>query len=191
MDGLDKITERIKGDAKAAALDIVREAERQVQEILEGAEKFGEEILRESRAQTKKDAATVVTRGEGLARAERRKKELTGRQNSVAAVIDRAVSLLAETPVDERVRSYTKMVKKTGATEGEIVLSERDLALAEVLVAALGPGFTVAKNAGDFAGGLVIRRGLIEDNLTYDWVVQNAKPELTQLAAQKLAENGI
>jgi len=51
------------------------------------------------------------------------------------------------------------------------------------VVQALGKDWQLAQEPGPFSGGLVLARGRIVENLTFDLLVRNLRPQLAALAA--------
>ena len=143
----------------------------------------------EAEESAQRDAELTIRRGESLADAEKRKPVwLTGRLSQRSDF--RALNLLNEEPEDLRVKRYASWVYALGVNEGEITLAEGEEHLKEPLAAALGTGnFSFSKKAGNFSGGIMILHGRVVDNLTYDLVVRDHRPELTRYIFEMLSND--
>lgn len=187
MEGIERITNKILEDAKAEVSRIESETENFVREQQESSESMRKRVLEDSRKKAEEDAEALLGRAESLASSERRKRDLAVNQSDVRRSIDLAVELLTEASAEERVERYLSWIKSHNISAGEIILSERDQELAEALLAELPQGkFTVADTAGKMRGGIIVEHGRMEENLTYDLIIHNYMPRLTQLAKNQI-----
>lgn len=183
MEGIERITQRILDDAKSQVVRIEEETASHIQRQKEDAERMRGEILTSSRTKAKEDAKTLLKRGGSIVAAEQRKRDLAARQAEVEHVIAEAVTYLQQAPAEDRASWYADWIKRHGIRDGVITLSKNDQAIGQQLLAKLPEGqFEISDTPGRFSGGVIVSRGRIEDNLTYDLVIRNYKPELANLA---------
>ena len=187
MNGLQAIQDRILSEAKETASQIASQAEAGSGEILAAARKDCEQMLADARKSAAAQAETVLNRARSAAALLCRKNILQARQDLVDQVLRRSIELLCQMPEQEKTAFYRQLLDQTGAQDGEIVLSAADRHLAADLLADYSGRITLAAEAGTFAGGLVLRRGLIEDNLTFERLAATSRSELVQIAAAALA----
>ena len=89
-------------------------------------------------------------------------------------------------------RRFSAAARASVTGDEEIVLNARDRkAIGEKLVQAankrLGNGrLTLSEDCGDFAGGLILRRGSIEANCTVELLVELSQGELSAKVADVL-----
>ncbi|MDD2427090.1 MAG: hypothetical protein PHV73_03230 [Eubacteriales bacterium] len=187
MEGIERITNKILEDARAEVSRIESETEDFVREQRESSEAMRERVLEDSRKKAEEDAEALLMRAESLASSERRKRILAANQIDVRRAIDLAVNQLAEASAKERVERYVAWIKAHNISGGEITLSERDQELSAALLKELPQGkFTVSDTPGKMRGGIVVARDNVEENLTYDLIIHNYMPRLTQLAQDRI-----
>ncbi len=189
MQGIERIKQHIIANADATVKAIQEDAASLEKKTLAESEERCRKILQDAEDNSRRDAAMTVRRGESLADAEKRKNRLAHRQKIADDVIFRALKLLNEEPEELRVKRYASWVHALGVSKGVITLAEREQHLKAPLAAALGAGeFTFSKEDGSFSGGIMIHHGRITDNLTYDLVVRDHRPELTRLIFEILGD---
>lgn len=187
MEGIERITDKILEDAKAEVSRIETETEDFVREQQESSESMRERVLEESIKRAEEEAEALIKRAKSLASSERRKRDLAASQDDVRSSINLAVEQLAQASAQKRVERYLSWIKSHNIDSGEIILSERDQELAEALLSQLPPDkFTVSDEPGKMRGGIIVVRGNIEENLTYDLIIHNYMPRLTQLAQKQI-----
>ena len=186
MKGTEKIIAHIRADAQAQADAILAQAEQQCAEIRDGydkqaAEHYSEKIRAGVKAcQDEVDSRLRIDQMEG------RKSILAVKQELVALAFDRALEALCNLPEDEYVAFLANLAAKASVSrDEEIILNARDRAAVgqKVVDAAntrLGSGkLTLAEDTGDFAGGLILRRGNVEANCTAELLVELSRGDLS------------
>lgn len=190
MQGIERIKQHILNNADAMVMAIQNDATAFEEQTIAASEEECRRIVHEAEESAQRDAELTIRRGESLADAEKRKTRLAHRQVIAEEVISRALNLLNEEPEDLRVKRYASWVYALGVNEGEITLAEGEEHLKEPLAAALGTGnFSFSKKAGNFSGGIMILHGRVVDNLTYDLVVRDHRPELTRYIFEMLSND--
>ncbi|MBP7403043.1 MAG: V-type ATP synthase subunit E [Clostridia bacterium] len=194
MNGLDLIIESILSDARSEAERILTEAGTQAEAIRAEAKVQAETRIRTAGEAAEAEAAAVIARAESSAAMTSRRIVLDARRRMVAGMVDRAAAHLAQMPDAEKIRLYADFL---GAAKGgeTVVFAAADLAsgvgAASVeawrkarLEAGLPPlDLETAAEPGSFSGGLVLRRGLIEDNLTFEMLTRQSRDDLESYAA--------
>lgn len=188
MDGLDRLLASISEEADSRIESLKQDAEDYAKRLNGDADAKRLDILSAARTAAENDAAQMIARAESLVRSDRRKSELGRRQSDVGRVIDAALDHLTKKTKDERVTLYAGIIRNSQMAPGEIVLGESDRDIVDLLKSRLPDAFTISAETGPFNGGFVVKRGAIEENLTYELAVRNNRPELAQQAI-KLIDN--
>jgi len=186
LEGLEAIKLRILADAREEADAILRQARETAAELKEKNEQTAAQLLAEARQTGKARAEAVVSRARSLAALDQRKTLLGARQELVDETIRLALERLTALEPERKLALYQALIEQSGMAEGEVILSRQDQMLGPRLLLQSRRQISVSEQAGDFAGGLVIRSGLIEENLTFETMIKNDRPVLVRLAADIL-----
>ena len=186
MEGLEAIKLRILADAREEADAILRQARETAAELKEKNEQTAAQLLTEARQTGNARAEAVVSRARSLAALDQRKTLLGARQELVDETIRLALERLAALEPERKLVLYQALIEQSGMAEGEVILSRQDQMLGPRLLLQSRCQISVSEQAGNFAGGLVIRSGLIEENLTFETMIKNDRPVLVRLAADIL-----
>ena len=164
MNGIEKITARIKKDAGTEAEAIRREGEERAASIRAGYKAQAEENAKAAAQAGKEAAKRQEERLVSAAQMDAKKLLLAAKQACIDEAFDKAQSkLLAKLAVK---------AAKTG--KEEILLSAKDRKrVGEQVVSkanALGKGMalTLGKETRDMAGGLILRDGSVEINCAFE-----------------------
>lgn len=129
MEGIEKITAKI-----------VQDAEQEVRRIREEAEEQSRAVLEQARVQAQQEAGAILTRGRraaderlerlnSAAGMERRKLELSARQEVLGEAFDLALEKLCSLPEEKYVKLLTDLVLEASSTGREqLIFSPRDRA---------------------------------------------------------------
>ena len=193
MKGTEKIIAHIQADAKAQADAILAQAEQQCAEIKadfdkKAADRYSERIRTGVKAcQDEVDSKVRIDQMEG------RKGSLAVKQEMVASAFDKAMEALSAMPrEDYAVFLAALAVKASVSGDEEIILNARDREAvgAQVVSAANAQlengSLRLAEETGDFAGGLILRRGNVEANCTVELLVELCRGEMSALIADRL-----
>lgn len=191
MDGLQLIQDRILEQAQEKAAEIAAKAQEQSQSIISQAQIEHDRYLADAAEKTKAQTEAMLNRASSLASMEKRKNNLQRRQRLIDRVIDQALLKVCGSSEADKLELYISLIEKTGAKNGIITLSQADQAIGNELIKRLKGDFSLADKPGSFSGGLILRRDRIEDNLTFDLIVRNQRPQLSAAAAEALPENVI
>ena len=190
MKGTEKIIAHIQADADAQAAEILAQAEERCAGIRAGYEQQAKEAYAERIRAGVKENQDRLDSMERLANMEGRKAILALKQDMVAKSFDRAVDKLVALPEAQYIALLAKLAVNASVTgDEEIVLNARDKKdLGDKLLKAAneklsGGHLRLAKDTGDFKGGLILRRGNIEANCTAELLVSLCREEMAaQLA---------
>ena len=197
MKGTEKIIEHIRSDAQAQADAILARAEQQCAQIRAEYDRKAKELYGDRIRAGVKDCEDKNESMDRIARMEARKGMLAVKQEMVSACFDKAREKITELPEDVYVDFLAKLACSSSVTGDEqIVLNARDRekvgakavdeANALLKMAGKKTGLTLADECGDFAGGLVLKRGNIEDNCTVELLIDLSRAEMSSKVAQVL-----
>lgn len=192
MNGLEKINQRIRQDGSDEIAAIQAEAEGRVRSIRAD---FRAQIVQMEAEAAERRARTVAERLErlgGSAEMERRQLLLAAKQGCIDEAFARAAQALRDLPRQDYVALLARLAAENGSGDEELVLSaaDRDTVGPAVVAAAnaLKPGaaFTLSSESRDLSGGLVLKRGPVEVNCTFDTRLRQLRQEMATDVAQIL-----
>ena len=193
MKGTEKIIAHIRTDAQAQADAILARAEQQCAEIRADYDKRAAALYSERIRAGVKACQDEVDSKVRIDQMEARKGTLAVKQEMVSLSFDKALEALTALPEEEYVAFLAALAAKASVTrDEEILLNERDhAAIGQKVVDAannrLGSGrLTLCADCGDFAGGLILRRGNIEANCTAELLVDLARGDMSAEIADLL-----
>lgn len=190
MKGTEKIIAHIQAEAQAKVDAILAQAEQQCAGIREDyenkAQKTYEDKINSGKKDTEANAGSIYR----LAQMEAKKGILGLKQDLVSECFDLACEKILVLPKEDKVAFLAKLVADATVTGNEIiVLSAMDKdeigdavkEEANKLVAEKGINaeLTVADAAGDFKGGVIVRRGNIEVNCTVELLIDLCRLEMS------------
>lgn len=193
MEGIERIKNHILAETDRSVRTIEEETRQFVEKEALDSEEQSRRILSAAIERSEQDAGLLVKRAESLADAERRKRGLADKQKIVDEVIARALGKLSAQPAETRAARYAGWIHSLNIEEGVITLSGDELtSLGGALLAALPAGrFSIAEEAGNFSGGLIVMHGRVQDNLTYDLIIRDHRPELARLVLDIVENPGV
>lgn len=190
MKGTEKIIAHIQADAKAQADAILAQAEQQCASIREDYEKKASAAYGDKIRAGVKECQDKVDSIERIAQMEAKKAVLALKQEMVSASFDKARDIIVGLPKEQYAAFLAKLAAQAAVTgDEEVLLNGRDRdtvgpAAVKAANETLGAGrLTLAADAGNFAGGLILRRGNIEVNCTVELLVELCRADMSaQLA---------
>ena len=199
MNGIEKITARIRADAEAECAAIRAESEARCAEIRAENERLAQEQYWKLVREGVKDTEQRVQRMGRTARLEARKGVLTMKQESVSKAVDRAKEKIAELPEKDYVAFLAREAAEAAVTgQEEVILSKKDRAAvgakvvkaANELLAKKGADgvLTLSDDTREMTGGLILKQGDIEVNCTVDTLLELSRGELAARVAEVLFE---
>ena len=192
MEGIDRIKAHIVAEADQAVEALAKESRAFLAQEVDQAKEEARALLADAALRADEEAKLLLKRGESVADAERRKRDLEQKQALADEIIDQALALLCQEEAADRVKRYVAWIQRLGLTGGQISLSARDQAeIGQALLQALPPDqFSIDEEPGDFSGGMVITHDRIRDNLTYDLAIRDHRSELARLALEFIEDKG-
>lgn len=186
MNGIEKIIDRISGDAQAEIDAVLDEARGEAAQI---TAKYAAQAKAEADEILKRGAAAAAEREERLAsmaQMEGRKAELAAKQEVIEEAFELAKKKLLALPEDKYVELLAGLAAEASATGKEtLIFSAADRArVGKKVVAAasaLVPGgaFTLSDETRAINGGFVLSDGAVEVNCSFDTLVRLQKAEIT------------
>ncbi|WP_295603447.1 V-type ATP synthase subunit E [uncultured Methanobrevibacter sp.] len=193
MKGTEKLIAHIKADADAQVNAILAQAEQQCAGIRGDFDKQAAALYAERLRAGVKETQDKVDGEARIARMEGRKELLAAKQELVSRSFRKAQEQIVSLPEEQYVAFLAKLAAQASVTgEEKIVLNARDRkTIGEKLVKAANARLkngrlTLAEETGDFAGGLILRRGSIEANCTVELLVELSRSELSAQVAEIL-----
>ena len=195
MKGTEKIIAHLPADAKAQADAILAQTELQCAEIRKSYEAQAKERYAEKIRRGVKTCQDNIDSVERINQMEARKAILALKQEMVSKSFEEACRMLVQLPRDKYIELLAKLAARSSVTgDEEIVLNAADRAAvgaavvekANTLVS--GGKLSLSAATGDFAGGLILRRGSIEANCTIELLVELCRGEMSAQLAKVLFE---
>lgn len=188
---IEKITSKIVSDAESTAQVTLDEAKAECDAILARADSEAEKVLKEAQERGQSEKEKLISRRKAVADIDGRKIILEEKQKLIAECFDEAIERISFMKKEEYVTFLVGLVKKTGETEGQLILNERDAAsvgteLVNVLSKELADSkITLSKETKNIKGGFLLKKGSIYINGTVEALVEEAKEDLVgEVAAQ-------
>lgn len=186
MNGIEKIIDRISGDAQAEIDAILDEARAEAAQI---TARYEAQAKAEADEILKRGAAAAAEREERLAsmaQMEGRKAELAAKQEVIEEAFELAKKKLLALPEDKYVELLAGLAAKASATGKETLIfsaADRDRVGKKVVDAASalvsGGAFTLSDETRALNGGFVLSDGAVEVNCSFDTLVRLQKAEIT------------
>lgn len=133
-----------------------------------------------------KECQDKVDSIERIAQMEAKKAVLALKQEMVSASFDKARDMIVGLPKEQYTAFLAKLAAQAAVTgDEEVLLNGRDRdtvgpAAVKAANETLGAGrLTLAADAGNFAGGLILRRGNIEVNCTVELLVELCRADMS------------
>lgn len=197
MTGIEKITQRIAGDAQQEAEAILAQAQAQADEIMARYQAQAKQITEDTLAKGEKAAAERRSRLKGGAEMERRQQTLAVKQEMLDKAFDLALSKLCSLPEREYVDLLAQLTVKASTTGREqLILCIADRARYGVKVATRANDLlakagktaqlTLSQESRDFRGGLLLADGDVEVNCTFETLVRLARGSVSGEVAKVL-----
>ena len=194
MDGIEKIIDRISGDAQ-----------REIDDVLAQAQAEAEKITAQYQAQAQAEADEILARGEkaavergerlaSVAQLECRKEVLRAKQEVIEEAFQLALDKLIQLPQQEYVSLLADLAVQASAKGNEkLIFSVADRARVgkAVVVAAnqkLGDRgqLTLSQETRPMQGGFILSDGVVEVNCTFETLVRLQRGTLSTQVADVL-----
>ena len=186
MNGLQAIQDRILSEARETAAQIEEQADLRIAELIAAANAEKEQLIAGIRQTADLQVRNMMARTQSAAAMESRKMLLQAQQTLIEQVIEKAMSRICQMAYPDKIVFYRRLLEQSPISSGEVVLSATDRHLADQLLAGFSGQLNLAEEPGAFTSGLILRRDLIEDNLTLESLVTSIRPELVRIGAEIL-----
>lgn len=192
MNGLEKINQRIRQDGSDEVTAIQAETDSRVRAIRDDYRAQIAQLEAEAAERRARTVADRLERLAGSADMERRQLLLAAKQGCIDEAFARAAEALRDLPRQDYVALLARLAAENGSGDEELVLSaaDRDTVGPAVVAAANalsgGAAFTLSSESRDLGGGLVLKRGLVEVNCTFDTRLRQLRQEMATDVAQIL-----
>lgn len=188
MDGIEKITGRIIGDAEQESARVLEGARHDAEEIVRSFEKLCEQarrdILERGRLEAEEHAARLI----GAARQEARKHMLSGKQTLLDRAFDAALERLLGLPEEQYVDLLARLAVRASRNGSEQVifnLSDRARFGKKAVIEAnrllesekRPAALTLSEQTRPIKGGLVLADGKIEMNCTLETILRTLRTD--------------
>jgi len=192
MNGLEKITERIRRDGQAEADAILAEAGKRIETAQAGFKAQAAQLTADAEAKRQRAVADRLERLQSSADMERRQMLLAAKQGCIDEAFAKAADALRGLPEDAYVALLAKLAADNGTGVEELVLSAADHdAIGDAVVSAAnaakpGAAFTLSPETRELNGGLVLKKGPVEVNCAFDTQLRQLRQELASDVAHIL-----
>jgi len=189
MNGIDKITEKIIGDALSEAQEIIARTEKEAAGIVSEREAKAAASANVLVAAAEAEAKESKLRIHGAADLERRKAILAAKQETIDRAFELSLERLESLPAEAYIEVVSRIaVNGVWTGSEEVVMSASDAKKqGKKMVESINrllkekgmtAGLTLSKSTRDIRGGLILKNGNIETNCTFEAVLAQMKPEL-------------
>lgn len=170
MNGIEKITERIRRDAQGEIDALLLEAEKAAEGVRDAARTQAEQRLAAGRRQNEEAARQQESRLISAAEMDARQRILSAKQQALDEVFDRAQEKLLALPEEELIELLAAFAAREGETGQEELLFSEELRgrIGERVVARAnalhsGAAYTLGAETRE-TDGVILRRGRVECN---------------------------
>ena len=191
MSGLDKIKDRILGEAEESAKKILEEAEQEAAERKSKAVREADDLGRKIAETGDQDLVSFKERVDSSIDMERRMRVLSAKQEMISDIIEEAKKKISSLSDKEYFGLILRLIEKSvrKGESGTIYFSRKDLARIPkgfddaVAKAAKDNGgeLAISKEPKDIGDGFVLSYGGIEENCTIDEMIAAKKDDLTDI----------
>ncbi len=187
MTGLEKMVERIMGEARVAADKKLEDARSQAAEIFETTEKETKKICASIQEKSKAELAASKERNQSAMDLMRRTEILKAKQKLIRETIDKARETFSSVEGEAYYKVLEDMAGKFARPEkGQMLLSSEDYEKApadfsqkiEAAAKKAGGSLTVEKTQMSIGKGFILSYGGIEENCSFKALFADKKDEL-------------
>lgn len=188
---IEKITSKIISDAKGQAEITLNEAKVKCDGILAEAASKAEAMKKQAEIDGREEKEKLILRRKAVADIDGRKIVLAEKQKLIAACFDEATERIVSMEKGAYIDFLVGLVKKTGETEGSLLLNAKDAErVGNDLLAAIekeipGSKITLSNENRNIKGGFLLKKGDVYINGTVESLIDEARDALVaEVAAQ-------
>lgn len=185
MAGLDKIIERIQKNSEINCDSILKDAQKQADEIRAASQKQSDSDVEKISAETDRKSKEIVDSAVSGSELEEKKEILSAKVEIINNVIDKVSQTLKDLPDDKYFDAVYKLAAKYARPEeGVMYLSSKDLkrlpaGFEKTLNSKLKQGsITVSKDPKDLDGGFILSYGGIEINCSFEALIKESEDDI-------------
>ena len=181
---LENITRKIVSEANEFAAAVIAEAKTEAKAITEEYESIAEKEHNEIVDTAFEKASEIMHRSNAQSMKEKRINILSAKWEYLDNAFSAAAKLLCKMPDDKQVRFVVSLIQKYQRTDAELIFNKTDRdRLGQIVVDtvnAVSKDFkvTLSERTGDFSGGVILKEGGVEANLTYEALVADKREQL-------------
>ncbi len=187
MTGLERIIEQIKIDSERNAAEIIENAQKEADRIIDEAMSATEIECKEIIGKGKEEARVIARIANSSAEQQMRKAKLAAQREIIEEVFEVALSKLRSLPDNDYFLILHRLACKNAEKgEGEVLLSEEDKNrmpadfISKLNEKLTGKGtLTLAEDTASTNGGLILRYGGIEINCTFASLIDGKREQLS------------
>lgn len=187
MNGLDKMTQQILQEAQQQADQLLIDAKEDAQKSVDQARQESEAWAKEAAVSLEKELDEFRARAASSRDLERRRAILEAKQEIIAEMIEKTCERMRQAGVEEYFETLKRMFEKfCHGEEGQMYLSAQDLARVPQefresvmrIAAQKGGSIEVQDVPGRIADGFLLVYGGIEENCTFEAVIESDRSRL-------------
>ena len=189
MSGLDKILEHITKEARDEADRILAEAREESDKILSSGKSEADSMAQSIAKQSEADVAAAVKRIQSTSQLKEKRLILQAKQEKIEEVFQSALSQL--TQLDEK--AYFDVIRKmidryASGEKGTISFRAADLSRLpdDIRAAAAAKNLEIGSETSDIAGGFILTYGDIEENCSFEVLIDTSREALQDMVGQLL-----
>ena len=193
MAGLEKIIQSIDERAAAAESEILQDAQKRADAIRAAGQQDAQKAYKKAMKQTEAELDRQLENAKSSAAGVSARKVLRFKVEQVQDVLRQVRQRLHDLPEPEYFRLILSLIRQNRAKgEGVLYFGERDLkrlpADFETVLKKEMPenSFRIARQAADIADGFILQYGDIEQNCTFDAILEEKSDEMKDLISQTL-----
>ncbi|MCD6322871.1 MAG: hypothetical protein J7L77_07570 [Clostridiales bacterium] len=185
MSGIDRITEKILDQARLQAENKIAYSKEVAENAEAGLERRFDRTMEAEKKRATNEGAESAKRVIANVKLEGRKKKLAVRQDAVNLVFDKAGEQMANLPEKEYIRFLAKIARPAlEKGKNELILNARDRDAVGIKIIEMlkekSPDVKVAvsEETVSSTGGLIVRNGDIQTNLTIESIIRLEREKL-------------
>ena len=174
MNGLTKITDRIRSDAQTDVNELLAESEKRAADITADYQHQADKILSDAAQRSKKAAAERQEHLISAAEMEKRQMLLRTKQECIDEAFDGAAAQLRKMPRDQYAELLAGMAAALCEGNEEIILSKADaeeigaLVIQKANARKTGAHLTLSNETRELDGGMILKAGKVERNCAFE-----------------------
>ena len=192
MNGLEKLTLKIKDGATAQADEIINDANAGAEKIIAEATKEADAVCAKIAEDSSAARQRILNGASSQGNLDGRKNLLASKRKVIDAAFAKAGKNLLALPDGEYFDFILNIIKKIyNGGDAQIVFNKTDIAripasFTATLAEISGGKITICTDAGDFDGGFILKYEFLEENCTFDALLRQGRETLEDAVAKIL-----